>query len=86
MMNNLNICLEREEIDMLPVTAIKGNLVPILGNPRTAAETWHIQIGKHPSRTLNMKITILHFASKSAKCVLTHNLRPTVIMAADALM
>ena len=58
MNNNLNICLEREEIDMLPVTAIKGSLIPILGNPCTAAETWHIQIGEYPSRTLNMNITL----------------------------
>ena len=47
--NYLNICLEREEINMLPITAVESNLIPILGNSCTAAQTWYIQIRKHPA-------------------------------------
>jgi len=44
MLNNLDICLERKEIDVLPITPIKSNLIPILGYTSTATETWYIEV------------------------------------------
>ena len=35
---NLNICLEREEINMLPVTSIKSNLIPAFGHASTSTK------------------------------------------------
>lgn len=45
----LNVGLKGEEINMLPVAAIKSNQLPVAWNAGTTAETCHIQIWKNPT-------------------------------------
>lgn len=45
--SDLDISLEAEEVDPLPVAAIQRHLVPVLGNAGTTAKTQYVQKGKY---------------------------------------
>ena len=47
---HLDSGLEEEQIDMLPIAAIEGNLRPVPTDTCTSAQTHHIQVGENPGR------------------------------------